>query len=97
MRALAVCADTKAMTLDEVRDKIVAITLLFEDVLSSSDSMTPERIDFLVFMQAKHVAINGVTQLVEGETLFKQWKDARETASKMKPVPKEDCDPSSKL
>lgn len=97
MRALAVCVDTQKMNPVETRDQVIAITLLLEEVLSLSDAMSlenitlmHEKIEFLIFMQAKNVKVGETTQLIEGEKLFTQWREAKETASKMKPVPSEE-------
>lgn len=96
MRELAVCIDTQKMNPIETRDQVIAITLLLEEVLTLSDQMSlenitlmHEKLEFLIFMQAKNVKIGNTTQLIEGEKLFKQWRESKETASKMKPVPEE--------
>lgn len=97
MQVFAVCVDQKKMTMDEIRDKIIAITLLLEECQSLSDDMSlenitvmHEKLEFLIFMQAKNVKVMNTVQLIEGEMLFKQWRDAKATAEKMKPVPNEE-------
>lgn len=96
LRELAVCIDTGKMNPIETRDQVIAITLLLDEVLTLNDQMSlenitlmHEKIEFLIFMCAKNVKIGNTVQLIEGEKLFKQWRDAKETANKMKPVPEE--------
>lgn len=57
-----------------------------------------EKLDFLIFMQSKRTKSSGKEVILSGETLFQEWRKAKQKAEQsttkqpLKPIPSEDVD-----